>query len=163
MSRNRSLFVLSMGAALAAASTMSFASSSNAERSIVGVWRTAVTIVNCQTGNPVGAPPIIGISTFNLGGTMSEWGIGPGTSPAQRSTSYGVWERDPGWRSYTFTFMHYRYDASGALIGSQTVTADAELGGNGRSYESVASVQILDVNNNVLANICATSVGTRFD
>lgn len=94
---------------------------------------------------------------------MSEWGIGPGGNPAQRSPSHGVWERDHGWRSYAFTFIHYRYDASGALIGSQTVTADAELAADGRRYDSVASVQILDVNNNVLATICATSVGTRFD
>lgn len=163
MSAKRSLITLSIGAALAAMSAMSFASSSILERTIVGTWRTVVTIVNCQTGNPVGAPPIIGLSTFNLGGTMSEWGIGPGGNPAQRSPSHGVWERDHGWRSYTFTFMHYRYDASGALIGSQTVAADAELAADGRSYESIASVQILDVNHNVLATICATSVGTRFD
>lgn len=127
---------------------------------MVGAWRTVVTLVNCQTGQPVGAPPIIGLSTFNLGGTMSEWG---GSSPAQRSPSHGVWQRDHGWRDYSFSFIFYRYDASGAFIGSQKVSAEAELAGNGDSYTSVADVEILGVGDNVLATGCATSVGTRIE
>ncbi|MCC6193158.1 MAG: hypothetical protein IT518_01715 [Burkholderiales bacterium] len=122
-----------------------------------------MTLVNCQTGQPVGAPPIFGLSTFNLGGTMAEWGIGPGGSPAQRSPSAGVWQRDPGWRDYWFTFVHYRYDASGALIGSQKVSADAVLARSGDSYESIAEVEVLDTSNKVIATGCATSVGTRID
>jgi len=94
---------------------------------------------------------------------MSEWGVGPGSSPAQRSPSHGVWQRDSGRRDYWFTFTHYRYDASGAFVGSQKVAADAVLGMNGDTYESVAAVEILDVSNNVVATACATSVGTRFE
>ena len=51
------------------------------ERTIQGAWRTMVTRVNCQTGDPLG-PPFTGLFTFNKGGTMSEYGIGPGGSPA---------------------------------------------------------------------------------
>jgi len=159
MSANRTLIVVSIGAALA----LSSASSRADEPTIVGAWRTVVTLINCQTGQPVGAPPINGLSTFNRGGTMSEWGVGPGSSPAQRSPSHGVWQRDSGRRDYWFTFTHYRYDASGAFVGSQKVAADAVLGMNGDTYESVAAVEILDVSNNVVATACATSVGTRFE
>ena len=122
-----------------------------------------MTIVNCQTRQPVGAPPIIGLSTFHLGGTMSEWGIGPGSSPALRGPSHGVWQRDQGWQDYSFTFTHYRYDSSGAFIGSQKVAADAELAANGGNYGSISAVEILDVSNNVVATLCATSVGTRIE
>ena len=94
---------------------------------------------------------------------MSEWGIGPGSSPAQRSPSHGVWQRDHGWRDYSFTFMFYRYDASGAFIGSQKVAADAALAASADSYASIAEVEILDVSNNVVATACATSVGTRIE
>jgi len=74
-----------------------------------------------------------------------------------------VWQRDHGWQDYSFTFVHYRYDSSGAFIGSQKVAANAELAKNGDSYASVADVQIIDVSNNVVATICATSVGTRIE
>jgi len=163
MKANRTLIVISMSAALATVSAMSFASPESADQTMVGAWRTVVTLVNCQTGQPVGAPPIFGLSTFNHGGTMSEWGVGPGQSPAQRSPSHGVWQRDHGWQDYSFTFVHYRYDSSGAFIGSQKVAANAELAKNGDSYASVADVQIIDVSNNVVATICATSVGTRIE
>lgn len=163
MKPNRMLIALSASALMTTFPAESSAASRGAEGTIVGVWRTVVTVVNCQTGQPVGAPPIIGLSTFNLGGTMSEWGIGPGSSPAQRSQSAGVWQRDKSWRDYWFTFMHYRYDASGAFIGSQRVTADAVLARNGDSYDSIAEVEIVDPSNKVVANICATSVGTRFE
>ena len=163
MSINQTLTVLSIGAALMTIPATSFASSRNADRTIVGAWRTVVTIVNCQTGQPVGAPPVIGLSTFNLGGTMSEWGIGPGASPAQRSPSHGVWQRDHGWQDYSFTFLFYRYDPSGAFIGSQRVDADARLAASMDSYDSIAAIEILDANNNVVGNGCATSVGTRIE
>jgi hypothetical protein len=52
-------------------------------RTIRGVWRTAVTPRNCQTGEPVFS--LSGLFTFNAGGTMSEYGIGPGSSPASGS------------------------------------------------------------------------------
>jgi hypothetical protein len=162
MTPNRTLLALALGAAVITGSAVASASS-RADRNIVGAWKTVVTIVDCQTGQPVGAPPVIGLSTFNLGGTMSEWGIGPGGSPAQRSPSHGVWERDRGWQQYSFSFTHYRYGATGALIGSQKVVADAELAENGDTYTSIAAVDILDVSNNVVAAICATSVGTRIE
>ena len=93
------------------------------ERTIEGVWRTAVTPRNCQTGLPV-APVIRGLFTFHNGGTMSEYGIGPGQTPALRSPGHGVWQRENGSRAYSFKFIMYRYDANGAFIGSQKVTAN---------------------------------------
>lgn len=159
----RTLIVLSVGAALTTVISTSQASSPAAQRTIVGAWRTVVTLVNCQTGAPLGVPPIVGLSTFNVGGTMSEWGIGPGSSPALRGPSTGTWHREHGWRDYSFTFIFYRYDASGAFIGSQKVAAEAILAASGDSYESVSAVEILGPTDNVVATACATSVGTRFE
>ncbi len=94
---------------------------------------------------------------------MSEWGVGPGSSPALRSPSQGVWQRDRGPRDYSFTFMFYRYNSSGALLGSQAVAAEAVLAASGNAYESISAIEILDVNDNLIATACATSVGTRFE
>ena len=125
MRSNRTLIAIATGMVLTVASPIALASSQAAKRTLVGAWRTVVTLVDCQTGAPVGVPPIMGLATFNLGGTMSEWGIGPGSSPALRGPGTGSWQREHGWRDYSFTFIYYRYDASGAFIGSQKVAADA--------------------------------------
>ncbi len=133
--------------------------------SIVGVWRTAVTPRNCQTGNPIpNVSPIRGLFTFNEGGTMSEWGVGPGQTPALRSPGHGVWEQQMRGRgNYSFKFIHYRYDASGVFIGSQKITAALELGASGNSFTTNSAIEVLDVNDNVIGVGCATAIGTRFE
>ena len=113
-------------------------------RTIRGVWRTVVTPRNCQTGEPF--PSLPGLFTFNQGGTMSEYGIGPGSSPALRSPGHGVWQREHGWHEYSFAFTFYRYDASGVLLGSQKVTAALELCAGGDEFVSRSVIEILDVN-----------------
>ena len=94
---------------------------------------------------------------------MSEYGIGPGSSPALRSPGHGIWQREPGWQEYSFVFTFYRYNATGILLGSQRVTAALELGGNGDSFASRSRIEILDVNDGVVGMACANSVGTRFE
>ena len=131
------------------------------ERTIQGVWRTVVTPRNCQTGEAILS--LSGLFTFNQGGTMSEYGIGPGSSPALRSPGHGVWEREHGWQDYSFAFTFYRYDASGVFLGSQKVSAALELGGSGDEFASRSVIEILDVNDAVIGTGCATAVGTRFE
>ena len=137
----------------------------NASRTVEGVWRTIVTPVNCQTGVPLGAPPISGLFTFNEGGTMSEYGIsaGQGQTPALRSPGHGVWERQHGWQDYSFKFVFLRYDANGAFIGSQKITASLELGASGDDFTTHSAVEIFDANGNLIGTGCATAVGTRFE
>ena len=77
-----------------------------------------------------------GLFTFNQGGTMSEYGIGPGSSPALRSPGHGVWQREHGWQDYSFAFTYYRYNASGVFLGSQRVRAALELGASGDEFAS---------------------------
>ena len=134
-----------------------------AERTIEGVWTTAVTLLNCQTGQPVGVPPFPGLFTFHDDGTMSEFGIGPGSSPALRSPGHGVWQRERGWQDYSYTFIYYRYDSSGGFIGSQKVTSQLELAASGDAFVTKSLVEILDVNNTVIATACASAAGTRFE
>lgn len=130
-------------------------------RTIRGVWRTVVTPRNCQTGEAF--PSLAGLFTFNQGGTMSEYGIGPGSSPALRSPGHGVWQREHGWQEYSIAFTFYRYNASGIFIGSQKVTAALELGWSGDEFTTRSAIEILDVNDNLIGAGCATAVGTRFE
>ena len=153
---------VAMVSAQSAATKQSPSSASNANaRTIRGVWRTMVTPYNCETGQPI--VTLSGLFTFNQGGTMSEYGIGPGSNPALRSPGHGVWQREHGWQEYSFAFTFYRYNASGVLLGSQRVKAALELGGNGDDFASRSRIEVLDVNNNLVGMGCATSVGTRFE
>ena len=130
-------------------------------RSIRGVWRTVVTPRNCQTDDPIVS--LAGLFTFYEGGTMSEYGIGPGSSPALRSPGHGLWQREHGWRDYSFAFTFYRYDASGVFLGSQKITAALELFAGGDAFASRSAIEVLDVNDNVIGTGCATAAGKRFE
>ena len=141
----------------------SSASSNAPERTIEGVWRTEVRPRNCTTGVVGVVPPLRGLFTFNEGGTMSEFGVGPGSSPALRSPGHGVWKREQGWQNYSFAFTYYRYDASGVFIGSQRVTATLELGASGDEFTSSSVVEIFDANDNLIGSFCGAAAGTRFE
>jgi hypothetical protein len=141
--------------------TQSSATATAQAKTIRGVWRTVVTPQNCQTGETF--PSFQGLFTFNRGGTMSEYGIGPGSSPALRSPGHGVWQREHGWHEYSFAFTFYRYNASALLLGSQKVTAALELSASADEFVSRSVIEILDVNGSLLGTACATAVGTRFE
>ena len=94
---------------------------------------------------------------------MSEYGIGPGSSPALRSPGHGVWQHESSWQDYSYTFTYYRYNSSGVFIGSQKVTSTLELGESGDEYTAHSAVDILDANGNVIATFCAVNTGTRFE
>jgi hypothetical protein len=139
------------------------AASSNAgERTIAGVWRTVVTPRNCQTGEEVAAS-FPGLFTFNAHGTMSEYGIGPGSSPALRSPGHGVWQREHSWQDYSFAFTYYRYNVGGVFIGSQKVTAALELGRDGDEFTTRSGIEVFDASGNLTVTACATAAGTRFE
>ena len=94
---------------------------------------------------------------------MSEYGIGPGSSPALRSPGHGVWQHEHGWQNYSYTFTYYRYDSSGVFIGSQKVTSALELGASGDEFIAHSAVDVFDANGNVIATFCAVNAGTRFE
>ncbi len=131
------------------------------ERTIEGTWRTVVTPRNCQTGDPF--PSLAGLFTFHQGGTMAEYGIGAGSSPALRSPGHGVWHREAGWQVYSFAFTFNRYNASGIFQGTQKVTGELELDGSGDTFATRSLIEMLDANDVVIGSGCATAAGARFE
>jgi hypothetical protein len=127
------------------------------EPSLVGVWVTQVTRRNCETGDPIAAPGN-SQNTFAKGGTLLET-IGPSIS---RSPGNGIWKRESGLNEYSFALRFMRYDAAGVFVGSGVVRAAITLDETGNHYTSTATNDVLDVNGNVIASGCATSVSTRF-
>ena len=169
MNLHKQTLVIALAVITALTMTVSIVSGQNSqqsanasERTIAGVWRTLVTPRSCQTGEPV-APSFRGLFTFNEGGTMSEYGIGPGSSPALRSPGHGVWQREHGWQDYSIVFTFYRYNASGVFIGSQKITAALELGASGNEFTTTSAIEVFDANDNLIGTGCATAAGTRFE
>jgi len=127
------------------------------EPSLVGVWLTQVTRRNCDTGEPIGATSQIQL-TFAKGGTLLET-VGPSIF---RSPGNGIWKREHGWNEYSFAQRFMRFDAAGSFTGSGVVRVALTLDETGDHYTSTATNDVLDVNGNVIASGCATSVSTRF-
>lgn len=146
---------------LTAAMAVVSAQGASHERTIEGTWRTVVTPRNCQTGDPF--PSLAGLFTFHQGGTMAEYGIGAGSSPALRSPGHGVWRREAGWQVYSFGFTFNRYNASGIFQGTQKVTGELELDGGGDTFATRSLIEMLDANDVVIGSGCATATGARFE
>ena len=127
------------------------------EPSLVGVWVTQVTRRNCVTGEPIAAPGN-SQNTFAKGGTLLET-VGPSIF---RSPGNGIWKREHGRNKYSFTQRFMRFDAAGSFVGSGVVRVALTLDETGDHYTSTATNDVLDVNGNVIASGCATSVATRF-
>jgi hypothetical protein len=138
----------------------SSALSDDHERTIIGVWRMALTTVDCQTGDVVRSIP--GLWAFHKGGTMSEYASAPGLSPALRGSGHGVWQREHGSQDYSLGFIFYRYNASGAFTGSQRAKIALKLGASGDEFTATSAIEILDANDNVIFTACGTPTGTRF-
>ena len=127
------------------------------EPSLVGVWLTQVTRRNCETGDPIGATSQSQL-TFAKGGTLLET-VGPSIF---RSPGNGIWKREHGRNEYSFAQRFMRFDAAGSFVGSGVVRVALTLDETGDHYTSTATNDVLDVNGNVIASGCATSVSTRF-
>jgi hypothetical protein len=131
------------------------------ERTIEGTWQTVVTPHNCQTGAPF--PSHAGLFTFHQGGTMAQYGIAPGSSPALVSPGHGVWQRRAGWQMYSFAFTFNRYNASGIFLGRQKITGELELAAGGDAFKTRSVIEVLDVNDVQIGSGCAAAAGTRFE
>ena len=143
------------------AGTLSF----QADPSLVGVWLTRVRPRNCETGEVLPAPVLqgFGLFTFHEGGTASEYGIGPGQTPATRSPGHGVWRRTRGWQEHEYKFLFTRHDANGAFVGSSKVTSVLVLDRGGDTWTSNSQVEVFDADGNRILAPCVTATGTRFE
>lgn len=135
--------------------------------SIEGVWGLNVTIRDCATTAPLGAP-FRSILTFHHGGTISESPANPGFAPGQRSPGHGIWTQT-GPATYSSKFLAIiLFDTppnpplspgfqAGWQIGTQTaVLSDAD------TLTTTGQVQFYDVHRQQYRVICAGATGERF-
>ena len=106
---------------------------------------------------PFAPNPFPAFNTFHMGGTMTEQGSR--SSPANRSTGFGVWERS-GIRTYGYRLLFHSFDGNGLLSATMDITSDVKLAKDGQTFEGVSRLVRTDTSGNAL-HFCATLVGER--
>lgn len=132
--------------------------SNSQAKKLEGTWRAQITIRNCQTGEAVRTFPAL--VTFANGGTLNA--TAAGSSPARVSPDYGTW-RHTGGSTYSAVSEAFLFSTAGDWTGTQRVTRAIEIGDDPDESTANTSTEIFDVNGNLLATGCATSVARRLE
>jgi hypothetical protein len=123
-----------------------------------GTWRVQVTIRDCASGTPLRTFPAF--LTFAQGGTLTE--TTTGFPPTLRTPGHGLWSHLTG-HSYGAMSEAFLFDPAGVWAGKQRLTQAIELGNQPEELNSSAINEVFDTNGNLVANGCATAVGSRME
>ncbi len=124
---------------------------------IVGTWDVKVDIINCDTGATI-ASAGSALGLFNADGTRHETNA---SNPALRTPAYGNWHHVKN-NKYQFAFKFFRFDATGANIGSTSVRHNLFLSANRNGYYSEGTAEFFDPAGNLLFIACSTATAKRF-
>jgi len=129
---------------------------------LVGTWQFQITLRNCQSGAPIGAP-FQSLLTFADGGTMTETTANSMFYPAERGPGHGVWSSARRKGEYTAASMAF-ITMNGALVKTQKITQTIDMGpGHDKLTTPKATVEFFDPAGNLLQTACAVAVGERFE
>lgn len=159
MSRIRCFVLPSLPLAVATLTLIAAARPVAAEgdgKTLEGTWRVEITLRNCVTGQPV-QPPFPALASFARGGTVTT--ADGGLSPAVRGTGLGAWSRLP---NGAFAAVTEAFLFNGNIrTGVQRIRQEIEVAAGGEEFNASVASEIRDVNGNVVAAGCATSIGVR--
>jgi hypothetical protein len=143
------VIVVAAGAAIVPAGTASNQQSSGNQ--LAGTWIATVNL-------PAPAPPLKSLQVYTKNGSFVEFGSD--ASGATRSPQFGSWERIGG-RLYAGSGTFFRYNQTGAHVGSMTIHRTLRLSDDGQSFIAVGRVLTLDLSGNVVSSFIARSSGVR--
>jgi hypothetical protein len=125
------------------------------QRGIEGVWDVRITIVQCNTSQPI----LTGraILMFGEGGSLT--GV---TDNFLHSAQLGTWRHLRG-QSYEVVGRFFVFNANGSFAGTQETTAEVELSQNGNEYTDTATFELFNASDQVISSGCATATATRFE
>src|SRR5215468_8567258 len=129
--------------AMSACSKPAVAATTDDARSITGTWTVTV--------HPDGQPMFESTITFTSAGGLVE-----ATSKAVSSGGIGTWTRAGGGH-FTVTFRKYRFDGTGAFIGTTVISEDDLVDASGNTYTGHATTKVIDLKGNVIASFTSTA------
>jgi hypothetical protein len=116
--------------------------------SIDGTWTVTVHPSNSQ-------PSFESTITFTNAG-----GVVEATSKGPMSGGIGVWSRASNGH-FTVMFRKYRFDATGAYVGSTVINEDDVVAAGGQSYDGQATTNLLSPSGAVVSSFTSTSHAVR--
>jgi hypothetical protein len=125
--------------------------------SIVGTWTLQVTLVNCQTGDPVSNVTFPALNTFLAEGSMLS---DPASNPALQRTGHGVWAFAGG-RNFTNTVILFRFNPDGSYAGTQTVRRNITVSRSLDEFTARDTATIADPSGTVIDTRCGMGQGRR--
>jgi hypothetical protein len=126
------------------------------DHALEGVWDVTVTIRD-PAGNPLQS--FRAMNMYIRGGVFEEFGTR--NPPGQRGPGMGTW-RPEGDDRYSAVLEFFRFNVDGTFAGTQKVTRTIELSEGSDSFTSIATIQILDINGQLIQSGYATETATRF-
>lgn len=125
---------------------------------LVGAWLAEVTLTDCASGQPTGAPPFRALVVFHAGGTLSE-ASGPSS---RRTPSFGAWSRS-GQNEYFAVSQLLTYDANGSPSGAQEIRRTIRLSPDGKRFSAETRTVGTDASGTVVLRGCARGDATRVE
>lgn len=119
---------------------------------IEGTWMAMITTPD--------APPFPSLVTYARGGAVIV--TDSSVPPALGNLYQGTWTRT-GPHEFTFTFVGFFYNEEGVLDGYFRAHETIQLEPGGKAYNGVASLEILDLEMNVIVTGSSISHATRID
>jgi hypothetical protein len=123
---------------------------------IQGVWEQQTSVTDCA-GHVIRSFRIM--LTFHQGGTMMD---GPSTPSALRTPAQGVW-RPTGGGNYAFRMKTFTFDAQNVFTGWTIIAGELTVDETGDANSGPATVEVYNPNGDLVASLCAETVGTRFE
>jgi hypothetical protein len=131
------------------------------EGRLVGSWVFQISLQDCNSGTPIGAP-FLSLLTFNRGGTVTETTSNPAfVPPTVRGPGHGVWKHAEH-RTFEATTTAF-VTVNGALSRTQTITQQIELEGEDALKTTKASVKFYSPTGALLMSGCAAATGKRIE
>jgi hypothetical protein len=131
-------------------------------KTLAGTWAVQVSFVTCDTAVPT-QPTFPTLHTY-LGenaGSMIEHGGRVGPPPTvSRTVAQGTWQRVRGSR-YEAVYEFFRFDGTGAFIGSNRITRDITLGSKGLFFSSTGTAVGFDAAGTQIGVACLRETGLR--
>lgn len=129
---------------------------------LIGTWQVKVTLLNCQTGDPLGPPPFSSLLTFARGGTLSEATTNPSFAIGQRSPGQGVWETKSHDVFYVRIVAFLNFSTPGFEAGQQIIEQTMTYEEQSDQLSAVVAINFTDTNGGVYRQGCAMATARRF-
>jgi len=137
--------------------TTAAGASTAGSKGLEGTWRMQVTIRDCASGTALRTFPAF--LTFAQGGTLTE--TTTGFPPALRTPGHGIWSHLTD-HTYSAVSEAFLFNPAGVWTSKQRLTQFIEISGE-YELKSTAINEIFDTNGNLIANGCATAVGSAME